>query len=145
MSKKSRDQRKRKRSKLQTEIKATPKESKIVLKEETGKKGRIEGLNYLVLWNNKDKKSDDIGSTWKFNKTRQVWLLKNMYMLERMPAKYFKLMLKYLPTIQGNSSQVSLNIQLYLIISYYSVFYPKPKRLLKLIQRALPCNLIQLS
>ena len=64
MSKKSRDQRKRRRAKLGLEEKVTPKESKVVLKEETGKKGRIEALNFLVLWNTKDKVE------WKFNKTR---------------------------------------------------------------------------
>ena len=70
------------------------KESKVVIKEETSKKAIIEALNYLVLWSNREKEP-----SWKFNKTRQVWLLKHMYMLERMPPKYFKLMLKYIATI----------------------------------------------
>ena len=65
MSKKSRMQRARKRAKLAVEVKvslcncdiriqANPKESKVVIKEETSKKARIHSLNYLVLWNNKD-------------------------------------------------------------------------------------------
>ena len=48
-------QRARKRAKLVIEAKANPKESKVVIKEETSKKARIEALNYLVLWSNKDK------------------------------------------------------------------------------------------
>ena len=55
MSIKSRQQRKRQRVKKLTEYIAKPKEVKIVLEEETNKRGRVQALNYLVMWNNKDK------------------------------------------------------------------------------------------
>ena len=65
---------------------------------------------------NRDKKSqiatiksksndDETDTVWKFNKTRQVWLLKHMYMLEKVPPKYFKILLKYLATIQGDANR----------------------------------------
>jgi len=64
-----------------------------VIKVESNKKARVHALNYLVMWSTKET------SGWKFNKTRQVWLLKHMYNLETVPPKYFKLMLKYLDSI----------------------------------------------
>lgn len=83
----------------------------MVLKEESTRKARIHSLNYLVQWQLKDKvapkviskpKIDEDGEPtvgWKFNKTRQVWLLKHMYMLESVPPKYFRVLLQYLQTI----------------------------------------------
>ena len=62
-------QRKRKRIKLAAEVKSTPKESKVVLKEETGKRARTEALNYLVIWSGKEK-NEEGRTEWKFNKTR---------------------------------------------------------------------------
>lgn len=108
-------QRARKRAKLMVEAKANPKESKVVIKEETNKKARIEALNFLVQWSDKDKE----GTVWKFNKTRQVWLLKHMYMLERVPPKYFKVLLKYIATIQGDSNRQ---------VSYFISHLADPRR-----------------
>lgn len=91
MSKKSRKDRARKREKVAAVAAKTPRGSTEVIKEESAKKARVHALNYLVRWSKQEE--------WKFNKTRQVWLLKNMYGLERVPAKYFKLLLKYSASI----------------------------------------------
>ena len=74
-----------------------------MIEEETSKKARIHALNYLVMWNQKDKLTGE--EKWKFNKTRQVWLLKHMYMLERVPSKHFKLLLKYIATIESTATK----------------------------------------
>ena len=73
MSKKSKDQRKRKRV-------AKKVEDDKVVKIDTLKKSlleskaRTEALNYLVMWKKQ--------AGWKFNKTRQVWLQKHWQSLE---------------------------------------------------------------
>ena len=95
MSKKSREQRKRKRVQL---LENKPKvDSDVVIKSESNKKARIEALNYLVMYNRHFSKPSTDGAAlcWKFNKTRQVWLLKNCYSLEKVPPKHFKIFLKY--------------------------------------------------
>jgi hypothetical protein len=55
---------------------------------------RTEALNYLVVW----KQSKD---TWKFQKSKQIWLLKNMYSVDAIPSKHFKIMKKYVKSLQG--------------------------------------------
>ena len=45
------------------------------------------------------KKTD--GSEWKFSKKNQVWILKNMYNLEKVPSKYFKILVPYVESMQG--------------------------------------------
>ena len=85
--------------------------SEVVIKKDTKRKARIEALNYLVLWSQAQQKTDtnsikeEEDPHWKFNKTRQVWLIKNCYSIERMPAKHFKIYLKYLKTVKGGQSR----------------------------------------
>lgn len=40
---------------------------------------------------------------WKFQKSKQIWLVNNMYCLEKLPAKYFKIMINYIDSMQGES------------------------------------------
>ena len=52
-------------------------------------------------------KEEPDGETWKFNKTRQVWLLKNCYNLHQVPSKHFKIMLKYMAGLQGKGRKIA--------------------------------------
>ena len=54
---------------------------------------RQDSLNYLVLWKSSR-------AAWKFQKSRQIWLLKNTYNIERLPIKHFKILKKYIKTMQ---------------------------------------------
>eukprot|EP00743_Colponemidia_sp_Colp-15_P001970 GILK01002143.1.p1 GENE.GILK01002143.1~~GILK01002143.1.p1 ORF type:complete len:251 (-),score=71.65 GILK01002143.1:309-1022(-) len=58
-------------------------------------------LNYLSLWNIQD-------SSWKFQKSKQVWLLKHMYDDQLVPAKHFSILVKYLEHLKGNSRDQTL-------------------------------------
>lgn len=114
MSKKSRDQRKRKRIKQQQQAKLVSIDSDKVIKQESAKKARIEALNYLVLFarHQAKLKLGEPSDCWKFNKTRQVWLLKNCYSLEKLPPKHFKIFLKYVQTVKGDQARnVSSNCE----------------------------------
>ncbi len=54
---------------------------------------RQDSLNYLVLWKSSK-------AAWKFQKSRQIWLLKNIYNIERLPIKHFKILKKYIKSMQ---------------------------------------------
>lgn len=75
-----------------------------MIKDESTKKARVEALNYLVLFarHQAQIKAGQAGC-WKFNKTRQVWLQKNCYSLEKVPPKHFKIFVKYVATIKGEA------------------------------------------
>lgn len=62
---------------------------------------RNDSLEYLTKWKqNKEQ--------WKFQKTRQIWLVKNMYNVERLPVKHFKIMKKYVKSMpEGALREVS--------------------------------------
>eukprot|EP00729_Bicosta_minor_P000310 gene310-26320_t len=82
-------------------------------KKKAAKKARVEakasgeappkptnvGVLYLREWATKD----DDGSTWKFQKVRQTWLLKNMFNPASVEKGDFKILLKYLKGLQGKS------------------------------------------
>ncbi|KAJ7403615.1 hypothetical protein WISP_150002 [Willisornis vidua] len=42
---------------------------------------------------------------WKFQKTRQTWLLLHMYDKEKVPDKYFTILLDYLQGLQGGARE----------------------------------------
>lgn len=50
--------------------------------------------DYLTKWE-KDR------SNWSFKKVRQVWLLQNMYDVEKLPEEHFPTLLKYLEGLKG--------------------------------------------
>ena len=65
-------------------------------------KGQSKALRYLKLWySNKKCKEDQSLEPWKFEKCRQIWLLQNCYSSVRVPPEDFKILLKYMSTING--------------------------------------------
>ena len=65
-------------------------------------KGQSKALRYLKLWYaNKKCKGDESVEPWKFEKCRQIWLLQNCYSVSKVPAEDFKILVKYMATING--------------------------------------------
>uniref|UniRef100_V9L8K5 WKF domain-containing protein n=1 Tax=Callorhinchus milii TaxID=7868 RepID=V9L8K5_CALMI len=58
-------------------------------------------LQYLSRWATKREE-------WRFQKTRQTWLLQNMYDCDKVPDKYFDQLLEYLDGLKGNARQVTV-------------------------------------
>ncbi|XP_077481462.1 protein cholesin isoform X2 [Stigmatopora argus] len=58
-------------------------------------------LDYLTSWVN-DR------AAWKFQKTRQTWLLKNMFDLKQIPDEKFSQLLQYLKGLRGNARETTL-------------------------------------
>lgn len=70
-------------------------------KEEPSKpSGTDLALQYLESWSKKHE--------WKFQKTRQTWLLMNMYDQEKVPDKYFHIMLDYLGGLKGSARETTI-------------------------------------
>ena len=61
------------------------------------------GLQYLQQWKSR------ATSGWKFNKSKQIWILKNLYDRNALPRSYFKIALQYLDGLQGNQRNVLKN------------------------------------
>ncbi|XP_041257602.1 uncharacterized protein C7orf50 homolog [Onychostruthus taczanowskii] len=58
--------------------------------------GSERALAYLTSWSKTPEE-------WKFQKTRQTWLLLHMYDKEKVPDKYFTILLDYLQGLKGNA------------------------------------------
>ncbi|XP_041062051.1 uncharacterized protein C7orf50 [Carcharodon carcharias] len=58
-------------------------------------------LEYLTRWSKKHKE-------WKFQKTRQTWLLQHMYDCDKISDKHFTVLLKYLDGLKGNAREVTI-------------------------------------
>ncbi|XP_055565252.1 uncharacterized protein C7orf50 homolog isoform X2 [Falco cherrug] len=58
-------------------------------------------LAYLTSWSEKPEE-------WKFQKTRQTWLLLHMYDKEKVPDKYFTILLDYLQGLQGSARDITV-------------------------------------
>ena len=72
-------------------------------------------LRYLKLWHtNKEE--------WKFEKCRQIWLLQNCYNSTKIPKDDFKLLLKYMKTIQGKMRHLALGNDFKLMSSSKLIF-----------------------
>ncbi|XP_073411313.1 protein cholesin isoform X2 [Dendrobates tinctorius] len=63
--------------------------------------GEERALQYLKSWS---KKRPD----WKFQKIRQTWLLMNMYDLEKVSDKHFKMLLGYLENVKGSARDTTV-------------------------------------
>uniref|UniRef100_A0A7M4G227 Chromosome 7 open reading frame 50 n=2 Tax=Crocodylus porosus TaxID=8502 RepID=A0A7M4G227_CROPO len=71
-------------------------------KEETKKPSGSElALEYLTSWSENPK-------DWKFQKTRQTWLLLHMYDKEKVPDTYFSILLEYLEGLKGSAREVTV-------------------------------------
>ncbi|XP_075421634.1 protein cholesin [Ascaphus truei] len=70
--------------------------------EEPAKPSACElALKYLKRWSKKHKE-------WKFQKTRQTWLLLHMYDQEKVPDKYFNILLDYLGGLKGSARDITV-------------------------------------
>ncbi|XP_050761714.1 uncharacterized protein C7orf50 homolog [Gymnogyps californianus] len=58
-------------------------------------------LAYLTSWSENPEE-------WKFQKTRQTWLLLHMYDKEKVPDKYFTILLDYLQGLQGGARDITV-------------------------------------
>uniref|UniRef100_A0A8B8CLS0 Uncharacterized protein C7orf50 homolog n=1 Tax=Crassostrea virginica TaxID=6565 RepID=A0A8B8CLS0_CRAVI len=94
------------------EVKKTPKSKKKKKKEKNVNENDQPTLDpeqkadklaseYLKQWSS-DRKS------WKFQKVRQVWLLKHMYNSEQVNSDDFEILLQYLDGLKGKSREVTV-------------------------------------
>lgn len=58
-------------------------------------------LDYLCGWAQKHQ-------SWRFQKTRQTWLLLNMYDSDKVPEEHFPTLLAYLEGLQGKARELTL-------------------------------------
>ncbi|XP_024649083.2 protein cholesin isoform X1 [Macaca nemestrina] len=58
-------------------------------------------LDYLCAWAQKHK-------NWRFQKTRQTWLLLHMYDRDKVPDEHFSTMLAYLEGLQGRARELTV-------------------------------------
>ncbi|XP_043820123.1 uncharacterized protein C7orf50 homolog isoform X2 [Dromiciops gliroides] len=73
-----------------------------VVKETPQKPSGAElALDYLISWANKREE-------WKFQKTRQTWLLHHMYDSDKVPDKHFSILLDYLEGLKGSAREVTV-------------------------------------
>ncbi|XP_021267881.1 uncharacterized protein C7orf50 homolog isoform X2 [Numida meleagris] len=58
-------------------------------------------LAYLTSWSENPEE-------WKFQKTRQTWLLSHMYEKEKVPDEYFTILLDYLQGLKGSARDTTV-------------------------------------
>ncbi|XP_068555123.1 uncharacterized protein C7orf50 homolog isoform X9 [Anas acuta] len=85
------------------EEKKLMREAGIPTKKEEPKKlsGSELALAYLTSWSKNPEE-------WKFQKTRQTWLLLHMYDKEKVPDEYFTILLDYLQGLQGKARDTTV-------------------------------------
>ncbi|XP_030068213.1 protein cholesin [Microcaecilia unicolor] len=85
------------------EAKKLMREAGVIVKKEDPKKptGSELALQYLLSWSENPKQ-------WKFQKTRQTWLLLHMYDKDKVPDKYFSILLDYLEGLQGSARELTV-------------------------------------
>uniref|UniRef100_A0A803JGI5 WKF domain-containing protein n=1 Tax=Xenopus tropicalis TaxID=8364 RepID=A0A803JGI5_XENTR len=96
---------------LERKLKKELKKEEKRLKRESAEQEKEEGpqkpsgcelaLQYLKSWSKKHEE-------WKFQKTRQTWLLLHMYDPEKVPDKYFKILLNYIAGLQGRARDTTV-------------------------------------
>lgn len=67
------------------------------VKQQNHIKDPSEAHNYLSAWKHREASP----GVWKFNKNTQSWICKNMYDPEKIPKKYFDILLEYLEDLKG--------------------------------------------
>ncbi|XP_060777154.1 uncharacterized protein C7orf50 homolog isoform X1 [Neoarius graeffei] len=85
------------------EEKKKRKEEEKAKKEEESKSSnaQTQALEYLTCWS---EKRDE----WKFQKTRQVWLLQHMYDSEKVSDAHFSVLLSYLEGLRGVARETTV-------------------------------------
>uniref|UniRef100_G3SS19 Chromosome 7 open reading frame 50 n=2 Tax=Loxodonta africana TaxID=9785 RepID=G3SS19_LOXAF len=63
--------------------------------------GATLALDYLCSWAQKHQ-------DWKFQKTRQTWLLVNMYDSDKVPDEHFPTLLAYLEGLKGQARELTV-------------------------------------
>ncbi|XP_032839686.2 uncharacterized protein C7orf50 homolog [Tyto alba] len=99
------------RRKLERKLKKESKKKEKQLMREAGistkkvepkkQSGSELALAYLTSWSENPEE-------WKFQKTRQTWLLLHMYDKEKVPDKYFTILLDYLQGLQGGARDITV-------------------------------------
>ncbi|KAM4025183.1 protein cholesin [Anomaloglossus baeobatrachus] len=98
LQRKLKKERKKEEKRLKREKGSLAEETKV---EPAKSAGGERALQYLKSWS---KKNPD----WKFQKIRQTWLLMNMYDLEKVPDKHFKMLLRYLESVKGSARETTI-------------------------------------
>ncbi|XP_078273739.1 protein cholesin [Rhinoraja longicauda] len=85
------------------EEKKTLREASVVVQEGTPQRASAcqLALEYLTTWSTNRKE-------WRFQKTRQIWLLQHMYDRDQVSDKHFTLLLDYLQGLQGNARELTV-------------------------------------
>lgn len=87
--------RKEEKKRLREEGKSTKEDKKIQNVAQT------QALNYLTCWSEKREE-------WKFQKTRQVWLLQHMYDSEKVSDDHFAVLLSYVEGLRGVARETTV-------------------------------------
>lgn len=97
--------------------KVRKKEEKKRLKEEgmtlqktnpPGPSAEQQALDYLTCW-------AENRSQWKFQKTRQTWLLQHMFDSEKIPDEKYSVLLQYLEGLRGSGRDTTVQKALFLV------------------------------
>ncbi|XP_013887044.1 protein cholesin [Austrofundulus limnaeus] len=73
----------------------------LVKPQVTGPSASKQALDYLTCWAEKR-------SEWKFQKTRQTWLLQHMFDSEKIPDEKFSVLLQYLEGLCGRAKETTV-------------------------------------
>ncbi|XP_028989953.1 uncharacterized protein C7orf50 homolog [Betta splendens] len=76
--------------------------------ETSGPSASEQALEYLTCWAEKRKQ-------WKFQKTRQTWLLQHMFDSDQVPDEKFSVLLQYLEGLRGGAKDTTVQKALALV------------------------------
>ncbi|XP_028263265.1 protein cholesin isoform X2 [Parambassis ranga] len=76
--------------------------------EASGPSASQQALDYLTCW-------AENHSAWKFQKTRQTWLLQHVFDSEKIPDEKFSVLLQYLEGLQGGAKDTTVQKALSLV------------------------------
>ncbi|KAK1794785.1 hypothetical protein P4O66_009994 [Electrophorus voltai] len=93
--------RKLKKIRRKEEKKKRREEGKNEAEQSKTSSAQTQALEYLTCWSEKREQ-------WKFQKTRQVWLLQHMYDSTKVSDAHFKVLLSYLEGIQGVARETTV-------------------------------------
>ncbi|XP_026782591.3 uncharacterized protein C7orf50 homolog isoform X1 [Pangasianodon hypophthalmus] len=94
-------ERKLKKIRKKEEKKKQKEEGKSEKEDSKSSIAQTQALEYLTCWS---EKRDE----WKFQKTRQVWLLQHMYDSEKVSDAHFSVLLSYLEGLRGVAREITV-------------------------------------
>ncbi|WWC62782.1 uncharacterized protein I303_105379 [Kwoniella dejecticola CBS 10117] len=115
LKKEKKEKKEKKRSKVEGEYKAISHSieggdvgAKEIFGDEKLSDQAKKHVYYAYLFSNRPNTSTSVSAegpsiTWKFNKAKQNWLIRNVFSNEEIPEKYLEIVLSYLKTTQGSS------------------------------------------